>query len=337
MIGGKSVKKSVKLSTGTLLVLLILAILFPFVSPNQYLTHITILVFVWSAIATAWSYMGRFGLVSLCHGAFLGIPAYIAALLFNFYGLSPWVGMLAGLLAVAILAGVSGYACFRFGVTGHYFAIATLVITELAALVIIAFRNVTGGRLGFTINPIEPSPLYQQLLYLQFDGKTGFYYLALALLLFSLYVWKKIDQSKAQKALTAIGDDEVAAACIGIPVVKYKTAITIISAVVAGVSGVVYAQYMMYLNPVTMVSITASLGVAFKAILGGMFTLWGPMIGTILIISLEEYVRIFFGTMYIGWSLVGYGIVIVLLIIFLPKGFYGTLKEVFDKRMRRKL
>jgi len=276
--------------------------------------------------------MGRFGMVSLCHGAYVGIGGYAVALLFNFYHLSPWVGMLAGLLVVAIVAGVFGYACFRFGVTGHYFAITTLVMTELVTLLIIAFRDITGGRLGLSINSIGTVPLHEQLLYLQFEDKIGFYYLALGLLLLALYIWRKIDQSKAQKALAAIGDDEVAASCVGIPIVRYKTVVTVISAVIAGMGGVVYAQYMMYLNPVTTASITASLGFVFKAILGGMFTLWGPLIGTILITSLEEYIRVSFGGTYVGWSMVIYGIVIVTLIIFLPKGLYGTLIEIIRKK-----
>jgi len=328
-------KRLVNLPTGILLLILILGVLFPIVSPSPYVTHIMILILIFSSVTTAWSYMGRFGMVSLCHGAFMSIPGYTVALLFNFYHLSPWVGMLAGLLVVAIVAGVFGYACFRFGVIGHYFAITTLVMTELVALLIIAFRDITGGRLGFTINSIGAAPLHQQLFYLQFEDKASFYYLALALLLFALYIWRRIDRSKAQKALTAIGDDEVAASCVGIPIVRYKTVVTIISAVIAGMGGIVYAQYMMYLNPVTTAAIMASLGFVFKAILGGMFTLWGPTIGTILITSLEEYVRASFGGAYMGWSIAGYGIVIVILIIFLPKGLYGTLIEIVRKRRRR--
>ncbi|MBA7561822.1 hypothetical protein ES708_03465 [subsurface metagenome] len=330
-------KQLVNLPRGILLLILVLVVIFPNVSPSSYLTHIMVLILIFSSITTAWSYMGRFGMVSLCHGAYVAIAGYTVALLFNFYHLSPWVGMLAGLLLVAIIAGVFGYACFRFGVTGHYFAITTLVMTELVALLIIAFRDITGGRLGLSINSMGTVPLHQQLLYLQFEDKAGFYYLALALLLFSLYIWRKIDQSKAQKALTAIGDDEVAASCVGIPVVRYKTAVTIISAVIAGMGGVVYAQYMMYLNPMTTAAITASLGFVFMAILGGMFTLWGPMIGTILIISLEEYVRVSFGGTYIGWSMVIYGIVIVILIIFLPRGFYGTLIEIVRKIRKKRM
>ena len=324
-------KRLANLPTGIFLFILLLAIIVPFAPLPLYFTHITILIFISGAVTTAWSYMARFGMISLCHGAFVGIAAYTTALLFNFYHLSPWVGMWLGLLAVAFVAGVVGYACFRFGLIGHYFAVTTLVVTELVALVIIAFRDITEGRLGLTVKPLGTAPLY-----FQFESKVPFYFMALGLLLLSLYIWRKIDQSKMQKALTAIGEDEVAASSIGINVVRNKTTVAVISAVIAGMGGIVYAQYIMYLNPVNMVAIGASLVYVFMAILGGMFTLWGPLIGAIIITGLEEYIRITFGTIIMGWAWVGYGFIIVVMIIFLPKGLYGTLIETLHKRRMQK-
>jgi branched-chain amino acid transport system permease protein len=275
--------------------------------------------------------MGRFGLVSLCHGAFMGIGAYTTFLLYNYFKWSPWAGMGIGILLSATIAGMFGYACFRFGVVGHYFAITTLVLGELITLVVIAFRGVTGGRLGLTLNPIGSPSIYRQFFCLQFEGKIVYYYFALVLLLLGLYIWKKIDQSKVQIALKAIGDDEVAASSIGIDVVKYKTGITVLSAILATTGGIVYGQYISYFDPISMVGITASLGICFKAILGGMFTLWGPTIGTILIVSLEEYIRVNYGATFIGYSHIGYAVIIIILIIFLPKGLHGSLRETFYK------
>lgn len=324
-------KRLANLPTGILLFILLLVIIFPFAGLPLYFTHTIILIFIWGAVTTAWSYMGRFWMISLCHGAWVGIAAYITVLLFNFYHLSPWVGMWLGLLAVAIASGVIGYACFRFGLVGHYFAVTTLVVTELVALVIIAFRDITEGRLGITVKPLGTAPLY-----FQFESKVPFYFMALGLLLLSLYIWRKIDQSKMQKALTAIEEDEVAAASIGINVVRNKTTVAVISAVIAGMGGVVYAQYIMYLNPVTTIAIGASLAYVFMAIVGGMFTLWGPLIGAIIIMGLQEYIRVTFGTVLMGWAWVGYGFIIVVMIIFLPKGLYGTLIETLHKRRMQK-
>jgi branched-chain amino acid transport system permease protein len=273
--------------------------------------------------------MGRFGLVSLGHGAFLGIGAYITALLFNFFNLSPWIGMLIGASGAVFLAAVLGYACFRSGVIGDYFALVTLAVGELVALSIIALREITGGSLGFTLRSLGNSPLH-----FQFGSKVYFYYVSLLFLLFALYVWKRIDKSKMQKALKAIGEDEVAASSVGINIIRHKMAIFIISAFLTGIGGVLYAQYITYLNPHTLSGVGVSLAIPFKAILGGMFNIWGPTIGTAMIISLEEYIRVSYGTKFIGVSEVVYGIALITLIIFLPKGLYGTLIEVFHKRQR---
>ena len=312
-----------------LILILVCLIFFPLFAPSPYLIHIIILIFIWSYVSTVWSYMGRFGIVSLGHGAFLGIGAYVTALLFNFFNLSPWIGMFIGGSAAALFAAVLGYACFRFGVIGDYFALVTLAVGELVALTIIALRDITGGSLGFTLRSLEHSPLY-----FQFGSKVYFYYISLIFLLFALYLWRKIDKSKMQIALKAIGEDEVAASSVGIHIIKYKVAITITSAFLTGIGGVLYAQYITYLNPHTLSGVGVSLAIPFKAILGGMFNLWGPTIGTAMIVSLEEYIRVSYGTKFIGVSEVVYGVTLITLIIFLPKGLYGTITEALRKKQK---
>jgi len=316
------------LPTALILAIIFAAIaLFPYAIASSYLVHIGTLIFIWSFITTAWSYMGRFGLVSLGHGAFLGLGAYTAGLLFNFYGLSPWIGMVWGGLAAVFLAMVIGYACFRFGVIGDYFALVTLALGEVVALTIIAFRDITGGSLGFTLKPVGTS-----LLYLQSQEKIHFYYLSLAFLIFSLFVWKWIDRSRMQKALRAIGEDEIAASTLGVGIIRYKMIITMISAFMTAIGAVLYAQYITYLNPHTLSGVVPSLEIAFKAILGGMFSLWGPAVGTALIVSLEEYFRVTYGSTFVGFSQIIYGLALVLLIIFLPKGIYGSLQDIFKRK-----
>jgi branched-chain amino acid transport system permease protein len=298
---------------------------------SSYVVHLLIFVFVWSAITTAWSYMGRFGLLSFGHGAILGIGSYATALLFNLYGLSPWIGMLvAALIAVLFFTGL-GYCCFRFGVAGHYFAITTLVETMIFNLIIINFRDITGGSLGLTIQPMGMAPLF-----FQFDNKIYFYFISLLFLLLTLYVWKRIDNSKMKKALIAIESDEIAAEAIGINIVKYKTRVTAISAFLTSLGGVIYSQYMMILSPDSLSGLHVSaIGVPFKAILGGIFNLWGPLVGTILYTGMEEVFRIAFGTNFIGWSLAGFGVVFIVLIIFAPNGICGTLGKVFKRKFRQ--
>jgi branched-chain amino acid transport system permease protein len=316
------------LPTGFILILVLAAIAaFPYLVRSPYFIHIGTLIFIWSFITTSWSYMGRFGLVSLGHGAFLGLGAYTSGLLFNFYGLSPWIGMLLGGLAAVLLAMVIGYACFRFGVIGDYFALVTLALGEVVALTIIALRDITGGSLGFTLKSKGTS-----FLYLQSEQKIHFYYLSLGFLILALLVWKWIDRSRMQKALRAIGEDEIAASTLGIGIIRYKMIITMISAFMTAIGAVLYAQYITYLNPHTLSGVAPSLEIAFKAILGGMFSLWGPTVGTALIVSLEEYFRVAYGSTFVGLSQIIYGLALVLLIIFLPRGIYGTLQNLFQKR-----
>jgi branched-chain amino acid transport system permease protein len=316
------------LRTPLILIILFAAIgLFPVFFPSPYLIHIGILIFIWSFITTAWSYMGRFGLVSLGHGAFLGLGAYTSGLLFNFYGLSPWIGMLLGGVVAVLFAMLIGYACFRFGVIGDYFALVTLALGEVVALTIIAFRDITGGSLGFTLKSKGTS-----LLYFQSEQKIHFYYISVAFLILALLVWKWIDRSKMQKALRAIGEDEIAASTLGVGIIRYKMIITSISAFMTAIGAVLYAQYITYLNPHTLSGVPPSLEIAFKAILGGMFSLWGATVGTALIISLEEYFRVAYGSTFVGFSQIIYGLALVLLIIFLPKGIYGSVQELIKKK-----
>lgn len=303
--------------------------LFPVVHPSPYTLHIATLIFIWGFIATAWSYMGRFELISLGHGAFLGIGAYTAGLLFNHAGVSPWVGMILGALIAAGLAGIIGFACFRFGVIGDYFALLTLALGEITTLFLVAFRDHTGGSLGFTLNKVEPS-----LWALKFTNKVSFYYVSLAFLLGAWFLWMVIDRSKMQKGLRAVGEDEIAASTLGVRVVRYKLYIYMISASVTSMGGVLYAWYISYINPHTLSGVGPSLDIAFKSILGGMFNLLGPAIGSALIVILEEYVRVVYGAKFVGISQVAYGIALVLLIMFLPRGIYGSLSTLFKKNER---
>jgi branched-chain amino acid transport system permease protein len=310
-----------------LIILLAAVAAFPLLIPSPYLIHIGTLIFIWSFVTTAWSYMGRFGLVSLGHGAFLGLGAYICALLFNSYGLSPWVGMLLGGASAVLFAMLIGYSCFRFGVIGDYFALVTLALGEIVALIIIAFRDVTGGSLGFTLKSMGTS-----WFYFQSEQKIHFYYATLVFLILALVVWVAIDRSKMQKALRAIGADEIAASTLGIRIIHYKMIITMVSAFMSAIGGVLYAQYVTYLNPHTLSGVPVSLEIAFKAILGGMFSLWGPTVGTALIVALEEYIRVSYGGTFVGFSQIIYGLALVLLIIFLPKGIYGSLQDFFTRK-----
>lgn len=296
---------------------------------RDYVIHVVIQVLIWSFIGTAWALMGRFGLVSLGHGAFLGVGAYTSTLLWNNYGLSPWLGAIVSVALVSLLAVVVAYPCSRFRVIGHYFALTTLAVGEVVRLLIIAERDWTGGSLGLTLAaPATPS----SLVALQFADRRVFYYGMLLLWLAGLWVWHRVDRSMTRSAMEAIGEDETAAASVGIHVTRFKVGMTVVSAALTALGGVAYAQYIAYVNPETLAGIGVSLRIVFAVVLGGMYSLLGPTVGTALTIALSEYLRVFFGVRLIGMAETIYGLLLVLFIIFLPAGIYGSVRD----RLRRR-
>lgn len=299
---------------------------------RQYVLHVVIQIFIWSFIGGAWSLMGRFGLVSLGHGAFLGLGAYTVALLWNFYGLTPWVGSLAAVALAVALALLVGYPCSRFRVVGHYFALTTLAVGEVVRLLLIAERDWTGGSLGLTLRPAAGDA---SLWAIQFADKRVFYYGALVVWLAGLWVWWRVDRSMARAAMEAIGEDETAAASVGIHVTRFKLAVTVLSAALTALGGVLYAQYISYVNPETLAGIGVSLRIVFAAVLGGMYSLFGPTVGAALTIALSEYLRVLFGLKFIGMAETIYGLLLVLFIIFLPAGIYGSLRDLAGRLRRR--
>ncbi|MBV8925739.1 MAG: branched-chain amino acid ABC transporter permease, partial [Bradyrhizobium sp.] len=196
----------------------------PFVS-STYLLHLVIQILIWAFIYTAWSLMGRFGFVSFGHGAFMGLGAYIPALMWTFWGVAPWIGIPIAVLAAVVLAIIVGYPCFARRVVGHYFALVTLALSQVVLLSLTAARDVTGGSLGFTQKAVGHS-----WYALQFPEKGYFYCIAVVLWLAGLAVWRRIDRGIGREALEAIGEDEDAAAAVGIDVMVQKMRITMISA-----------------------------------------------------------------------------------------------------------
>ena len=300
-----------------------------FVPP--YFMHLLIQILIWGFVYTAWSIMGRFGFVSLGHGAFMGVGAYVPALLWNYAGLTPWVGIPLGMALSVLLGLVVGYPCFRLKVVGHYFALVTLALSQVVMLSIVAARDVTGGSLGFT-----PKAVGHSWFALQFPEKVYFYAISLALWLTGLAVWHWIDRGIGRVALDAIAEDEEAAASIGINVIGEKLRVTLISAALTALGGAIYGQYMMYLNPETVSGIAVSLQIVFAAIVGGTYAAIGPTIGALLTISLNEGLRVAFGTNFIGAANTIYGILLILFIIFMPRGIVGMIEDTFKRRWRGK-
>jgi branched-chain amino acid transport system permease protein len=293
----------------------------PFVHRDPYHLHILVLILIWSFAYTSWSMMGRFGLVSLGHGGFMGVGAYVTALLWNHLGVSPWIGIPLAMVCAGALAMLVGYPCFRFRITGHYFVLVTLALSGIVLQVITATRDYTGGSLGYTPEATKGS----HLAALQFSDKTTWYLIALGVWAVGLLIWRWIDRSMDRYALEAISEDEDAAAAAGVNVAVEKLKITVISALMTAFAGALYCQYQLFISPDTVSGIAVSLQMVFAAIVGGLYVALGPTVGAVITILMAETLRVGFGTKAVGWDNLIYGVLLVLFIIFLPKGILGSI------------
>ncbi len=306
---------------------LLVLILLPFVYRSPYPLHILILILIWSFAYTSWSMMGRFGLVSLGHGGFMGVGAYVTALMWNHLGISPWIGIPIAMVTAGVLALIVAYPCFRFRITGHYFALVTLALSGIVLQVITATRDWTGGSLGYTPERTKGSGLVA----MQFTEKETWYLIALGVWVVGLAIWHFVDRSMARYAMEAISEDEDASAAAGVNVTAEKLKITVLSAVMTALAGALYCQYQMFISPDTVSGIAVSLQMVFAVVVGGIYVSLGPTVGAIITILMAEALRIGFGTKAVGWDNLVYGVLLVVFIIFLPKGILGSILDLGRK------
>ena len=312
-----------------------------FPASEKYYLHLAIQILQWAFIYTSWSLMGRFGLTSLGHGAFTGIGAYVCVLLWNFAGITPWIGIPVAVLVATIAGVLVGYPCFRLRITGHYFALLTLAFTEFVRLCIVGLRDWTGGSLG-----TQPARHGDGLsLYaVQFEpDRVLAYYIALVVWVVGLAVWVKVDRSMDRYALDAASQDEDAAASVGIDVTREKLKITALSAGMSAFGGAMYGQYQMYIGPETIAGLSISLNIVFAVIAGGMWTLLGPTFGAFFTQMLAETLRVgvqssttlkaLLGSGALALDTLIYGLLLILFIVYMPKGILGTAIERW--RMRK--
>jgi branched-chain amino acid transport system permease protein len=262
-------------------------------------------------------------------------------MLWNFAGLSPWLGIP---ISVALAVGVAllvGYPCFRLRIAGHYFALLSLALTEFVRLVIVGLRDYTGGSLG-----TQPKRYVDGLSFyaMQFEpDRMLSYYVALALWAFGIWVWFRVDRSMDRYALDAASQDDDAAAAVGVNVTKERLKITALSAALCALGGAVYGQYQMYIGPDTIAGLGVSLNMVFAVIAGGMWVAFGPTVGAVFTQVLTEGLRVLIqgsgtlkallGSAALALDQLIYGLLLILFIIYMPKGILGT---ILDRRAKAK-
>lgn len=304
-----------------------------FLSPFQLEMAIQVLLF--ALLGVAWNLMGGFtGQFSFGHAAYFGIGAYTTAVLVTDYSLSPWLGMLLGAILAALFGLLTGYLTFRYGLKGVFFALATFAFAEMLRLWTNDLDAVNGPR-GINIPVATGSPWAT----LQFpQGSPNYYYVILFLLALALLVVIMLMQSRVGPFLLSIREDEAAAATLGVNPLRYKLLAVAASAALTAVGGMFYVQYYFFIDPQVAFGANVSIQILLPAIVGGIGTIWGPVIGSFVIILLGEaasafvrsppaFLEILQGRS--GVEVVIYGAMIILVILFLPKGVFGSLRERF--------
>lgn len=293
-----------------------------------HLVHIMIMVCLYATIAQAWNILGGYaGQVSLGNAVFFGVGAYTSTILMTRIGLSPWLGIPAGMVAAVVLALAIGVPCFRLG--GHYFAIATIAVGEIVQTVFINWREV-GGASGIHL-PLLP----EAVVNFQFhSSKLPYYYIALGMTALAFATAMTVERSRLGYYFRAIKGDPLAARSLGVSIDRYKLYAIAISAALTAMAGSFYAQYILVIDPESVFPLSLSVLICLVAVLGGVGSVWGPLLGALVLIPLSEGTRVYLsGTGGGGRAidLMVYGALIVVVAVFQP----GGLMAILTGRSRR--
>lgn len=305
-------------------ILLCIALVLPFLGIDDYYANVLVLILIYAGLASSWNLIGGVaGQFSLGHSAFFGIGAYTSTLLYNYAGVSPWLGMLAGGIISTIVAAVISYSVFRM--RGVFFAMATLAVGETVRILLIYSRNYFALPYSISIN-YTPS-----LANMIFEERTTYALLAGSYLLVCAAATFVLVRSYAGFYLKAIRDNEEAADASGVPIRRYKLIAFLLSAFLTSIGGTLMAQYILYIEPGTVFSVELSVDLPLMAILGGIGTVIGPFIGAAILIPLREIlVEQLAGTLS-GAHLVIYGFLLILIVIVLPHGIMGGLSLLTER------
>jgi len=300
----------------------------PLVVKSSFAIDIFIRVLLFSFIGVAWNLIGGYAKqLSLGHAAYFGLGAYTSTILQIDVGISPWIGMLAGGV-VAMLASLPiGALCFRL--RGPYFAIATIATAQVFMLLFLKFRDFAWGAEGTTIPNLGNAPLM-----MQFEAKAAYYYIALGLLAIGLAITYRIERSWMGYYLVAIGEDEDAAEAIGVNAMRIKRDIYMISAFLTALAGTFYVQYIYFIDPQTAFNFNISVEAALVSIVGGVGTLWGPVIGTVLLEATSALLQSWLGSSTGGVQLTVYSLILIAVILWRPSGLLSVLAEVYARIVR---
>lgn len=304
-------------------VLLAVAVAYPFVFPSAFAVNFGVLALFYAFIGQSWNIAGGFaGQLSFGHVVFFGAGAYASTILQMRFGFSPWLGLPAAALAGAVVGFGVGFLSFRAGLKGSYFALITLAFAEVLRIIANSVE-ITGGGLGMLI-PAKPG-----IANFQFPQRVGFYFVILALAVLSVAIAVWLQHARFGAQLAAIRENEDAAKALGIDTFREKIKVLMLSGALCGLGGCFFSQYFLYIDPTIVFGVDKSVEMLLVTMIGGAGTVYGPLIGAVLLAAVGDATRLL--TSVQGLSLVLYGGLLVVIIAFLPNG----LIDLFSRFKRK--
>ena len=304
---------------------LLAALVAPLVVHGPSHQNLLILILMSAQIGVAWNIVGGYaGQISLGHAAFFGIGAYTSTILFIKFGINPWMAMFAGGVVSSAISVAIGWPCFRL--KGHYFCMATIAVAEIIQIVFTNWEY-AGAAVGMYV-PMDK----QGWSTLIFTSKEPYYYIALALLVLTIAVNYLIEKSFLGYYFRAIKDEPDAARSLGVNLRKYKLVALAVSSFLTALGGSLYAQKELYIDPGSVLSTALSIKIALVSILGGVGTLFGPVVGAGVLTTIEETTRILFGGTGQGTDLIIYAALIIIIAVYYPIGVLGWVHRFFARR-----
>ena len=307
-----------------------------FLEPSHEAIAVRVLIF--AILGMSWNVMSGFGgMFSFGHAAFFGIGGYSSSILLVNFGVSPWIGMVVGMGVAALYGVIVGWLCFRYKLKGTYFALATFAFAEMLRIIVASAKAVNAS-VGYNIPLAQGSNWWL----MQFPaGSPNYFWLGLGLMGASLIVTILFVRSKAGRFIVAIRDDEVAASSLGVPVLKYKLVAISLAAAIGAVAGVFYTQFYLFIDPDLGFGAHRSIEAILIPVVGGIGTIWGPIAGSVLLAPLNDLTAAmlrnppaFLGFLEgrTGLDVMLYAVLIIVIILFLPKGVVGTIQEKVNRR-----
>jgi len=285
-------------------------------------THLIIMLFLFAVMGQGWNILGGYaGQMSFGHAVFFGTGAYISTMLYLKLGLSPWIGMIFSVLGGIVLGVFIGFLSFRYGLKGPFFALIMLAFAEIFHMIALGWSAI-GGSEGLLIPLKGNAPLI-----MQFVDKDFFFFLSLWMVVGSLYLVWRLERTKIGLYFLACREDHDAAEALGVNTFKAQMVAMIISAGMTSVAGTVYAQYLLYIDPDSVFGLLNSVEIMLRPIIGGAGTVFGPLLGSLVLTPLAEFSRLALQS-YSGVYLMWYGMILVIVIIFLPNGLMGLLQNL---------